>query len=141
MILADLKAVACDRAVVLPLHPRTRAAFARKGLLSDDCSSLCLLKPVGYLDMLCLERNAVVIAPDSGCVQKEANFHGVPCVTLRTETEWVELLPSGASRLCAPNDPRSQPARVEMSRLKGFPPRLQRRCTGMAMRRLSSSPG
>jgi UDP-GlcNAc3NAcA epimerase len=88
--------------VVLPLHPRTRAAMA--ALASSPASGLRLVDPVGYLDMTQLERHAAVIATDSGGVQKEAYFYGVPCVTLRDETEWVELIEAGANVLCPPVD-------------------------------------
>jgi UDP-GlcNAc3NAcA epimerase len=83
--------------IVWPLHPRTKASMERHGL--NIPSTVKLLKPVGYLDMLMLEKNAMLIATDSGGMQKEAYFHNVPCVTLRNETEWLELLDVGANRL------------------------------------------
>jgi UDP-GlcNAc3NAcA epimerase len=89
--------------VVLPVHPRTQAAIC--GFPPELLSGLRMIDPIGYLDMTQLERHAAVIATDSGGVQKEAYFHGVPCVTLRDETEWVELVDAGANELCPPDDP------------------------------------
>jgi UDP-GlcNAc3NAcA epimerase len=94
--------VADELPVVLPLHPRTRAALERNGDLPKAADRLILIEPVGYLDMVKLERSARLIATDSGGVQKEAYFHGVPCVTLRDETEWTELIEMGANRLVSP---------------------------------------
>ena len=81
--------------VVVPVHPRTRS------LLKDTWKSdtLHLIDPVGYLDMLALERSASAIITDSGGVQKEAYWWGVPCITVRDETEWIELLDLGCNRL------------------------------------------
>ena len=86
-----------DHPMVLPLHPRTRARMDRYGMTL--ASSLKVIEPVSYLEMVVLERNASVIATDSGGVQKEAYFHGVPCVTLRDETEWVETIEAGWNAL------------------------------------------
>jgi UDP-GlcNAc3NAcA epimerase len=89
-------------AVVLPLHPRTRE---RLRALNDGrglTKGICVVDPVGFVDMASLEKNAAVIVTDSGGVQKEAFFHRVPCVTLRTETEWEELVELGWNRLAPP---------------------------------------
>jgi UDP-GlcNAc3NAcA epimerase len=88
--------------VVVPLHPRTRAPLAATGI--ELPSDLRLIEPVGYLDMVKLEKSAALVATDSGGVQKEAFFHRVPCATLRDETEWVELVELGWNRLTAPTD-------------------------------------
>jgi UDP-GlcNAc3NAcA epimerase len=100
-ILTGLGMVASTMPVVLPLHPRTRARVAALGH-GDLLSALHVIDPVGYLDMVGLEKDACVIATDSGGVQKEAFFHGVPCVTLRDETEWVELVEADWNRLVRP---------------------------------------
>jgi UDP-GlcNAc3NAcA epimerase len=90
--------------VVLPLHPRTRKILEQSGFSAPR--GLKVVEPVGFLDMLMLEQNARLIATDSGGVQKEAYFYGVPCVTLRDETEWVELVECGANQLAPPSNRR-----------------------------------
>ena len=90
--------------VVLPLHPRTRKALQRQNLLDSVMGSLYVIDPVGYLDMVMLEKNACLIMTDSGGVQKEAFFYQVPCVTLRDETEWEELVDLGWNTLISPNE-------------------------------------
>jgi UDP-GlcNAc3NAcA epimerase len=100
-IIEGLSAVAAHVPVVVPLHPRTRRALDEMGLAAKN-GALRTVSPVGYLDMIELERNASVIATDSGGVQKEAFFMRVPCVTLRDETEWTELVELGWNRLCPP---------------------------------------
>ena len=88
--------------VVLPLHPRTDAILEKLGLLKLMKDKLQIIEPVGYLDMLALEQKALMIVTDSGGVQKEAYFNQVPCITLRDETEWVELVETGWNVLCSP---------------------------------------
>ena len=80
--------------VAFPVHPRTRARLEAAGLL-DRLAGLTLAPPLGYLDFLELARNARAILTDSGGVQKEAYLLGVPCVTLRDTTEWVETVDAG----------------------------------------------
>jgi UDP-N-acetylglucosamine 2-epimerase len=84
--------------VVIPLHPRT------KGILNQTCDTnllenLTVIEPLSYLEMQRLEMGARVILTDSGSMQKESYFHGVPCITLRDETEWVETVISGWNTL------------------------------------------
>lgn len=83
--------------VILPLHPRTKGTIEGAGIVAAD--TIRVVPPVGYLEMVWLEMNCRVIATDSGGVQKEAYFHGKPCVTMREETEWVELVETGANVL------------------------------------------
>ena len=78
--------------VVLPMHPRTRQALDKFGISTEG---LTVIPPASYVEMQVLEKNAVLILTDSGGVQKEAYFHKVPCVTLRLQTEWSELVNSG----------------------------------------------
>jgi UDP-N-acetylglucosamine 2-epimerase (non-hydrolysing)/UDP-GlcNAc3NAcA epimerase len=85
---------ALPRPTVFPVHPRTRARLEAAGLL-DRLSGLTLVPPLGYLDFLELARHARAILTDSGGVQKEAYLLGVPCVTLRDTTEWVETVDAG----------------------------------------------
>lgn len=88
--------------IILPVHPRTKKIISDMGVLLPR--NVRFIDPVGYLDMIVLEKNARMIATDSGGVQKEAYFHSIPCVTLRDETEWVELVEAGAN-LIAGADP------------------------------------
>ncbi len=98
-----LAAVAAEIRVLVPLHPRTRAALERSDSLADFPQGLLLVEPLGYLDMIRLEKDARLIVTDSGGVQKEAFFFRVPCLTLRDQTEWTELVDLGWNRL-VPSD-------------------------------------
>lgn len=100
-----LTVVSRDLRVVFPMHPRTRQVAHRMGLLDlpRDTDRLSVIDPVGYRDMIALQKGAQAIVTDSGGVQKEAYFCAVPCVTLRTETEWVELVDLGWNHLVSPD--------------------------------------
>ena len=101
-ILDGLEAVTGDVQVIVPLHPRTRAMLAGTGQGDRIGAGIRFIEPVGYLDMLALERGARLVVTDSGGVQKEAFFQRVPCLTLRHETEWTELVDAGWNRLVPP---------------------------------------
>ncbi|MBI5169450.1 MAG: UDP-N-acetylglucosamine 2-epimerase (non-hydrolyzing) [Candidatus Eisenbacteria bacterium] len=94
-ILGALGDISATRPVVLPLHPRTRKAA---GAWSPP-ATLHVVEPLGYLDTLCLLRASAGVLTDSGGLQKEAFFFGKPCLVLRSETEWVELVDGGHARL------------------------------------------
>lgn len=79
--------------VVLPLHPRTKARMSDFDMALPE--NIFIIPPVSYLEMVWLEINCALVATDSGGVQKEAFFFEKPCVTLRNETEWVELVTAG----------------------------------------------
>ena len=104
IILSALAMTGRTLPVVWPVHPRTRRQIEAHKLSTHLGPGIQLIDPVGYLDMLMLERNAALITTDSGGVQKEAFFFGVPCVTMRNETEWVELVEAGWNRLAPPVD-------------------------------------
>lgn len=102
--------LAVDMPVVFPVHPRTRAALA--GAASSVPGNVLQIEPVGYLAMVALEARAYAIATDSGGVQKEAYLSGVPCITLRSETEWVETVDAGWNRV-VDDDPTALAAALD----------------------------
>jgi UDP-N-acetylglucosamine 2-epimerase len=87
--------------VIFPAHPRTKkimeASKELKGFLNNK--NICIIEPVGYLDMIKLQKACIALITDSGGMQKEAYFHAIPCITLRSETEWVETVESGWNTL------------------------------------------
>jgi UDP-GlcNAc3NAcA epimerase len=107
-----LAEVAEQMPVLLPLHPRTASVLER---LDSDVArhpDLRIVPPLTYLEMIAAESCARLIVTDSGGVQKEAFFYGVPCVTLRTETEWTELVDLGWNTLIAPEQNAAMCAQI-----------------------------
>lgn len=111
-IFTALQEINKSLSVVLPLHPRTQNLVRNWGA-SKLLESLTILEPVSYLEMQRLEMGAKVILTDSGGMQKEAYFHGVPCITLRDETEWVETVDLGWNQLVGANSERILDAYIQ----------------------------
>jgi UDP-N-acetylglucosamine 2-epimerase len=88
-----------DANIVFPVHPRTEKYLRQYGLWDKLCEHVNVTSPVGYLDMLKLMSNSKKILTDSGGVQKEAYMLGVPCITMRDNTEWVETVDDGMNVL------------------------------------------
>ena len=104
-VLSTIKSVAGENSVdfVLPLHPRTTSSLKNnlQSFYNDllNCKYLRIIQPVSYLEMIFLEKNSRMIITDSGGVQKESHFFRKPCIVLRKETEWVELVKNGTAVL------------------------------------------
>jgi UDP-GlcNAc3NAcA epimerase len=102
--------------IVFPAHPRTRAVLEELG----GRRPFEVSDPLGYLDMTALASQARVIVTDSGGLQKEAYWYGVPCLTVRPSTEWVDTVAAGANRLVEPEE--IEEAVAEASFPSGAPP-------------------
>ena len=104
-ILGALAEIARQLPMVLPLHPRTRKVIADNGL-EGALGKITVVDPLSFLDMVCLEQFSKVVLTDSGGVQKEAFFYGVPCITMRDETEWTETVDLGWNTLVGADERR-----------------------------------
>jgi UDP-GlcNAc3NAcA epimerase len=120
-----------EEPIVFPAHPRTQAALARMGPLDFEP-----IAPVSYLDFTALAAQARVIVTDSGGVQKEAYWAGVPCVTVRPSTEWVDTVEAGANAL-VDDDPDEIVRAVAAARFPDEAPELYG--DGHASRRIASA--
>jgi len=110
-----------EETVVFPVHPRTRSALAREGL--ELAPHVRAEPPLGYLDFAALASQARVILTDSGGLQKEAYWYGVPCVTMRPSTEWVDTVEVGANVL-VDDDPGRIASAVAEARMPDERPQL-----------------
>jgi UDP-GlcNAc3NAcA epimerase len=117
-IFTALERIADTLPILLPLHPRTKKYLHQVYPQILSSNKIRILEPLGFLDMLMLEKHAALIMTDSGGIQKEAFFYQVPCITLREETEWVESVQLGWNTLVAPRDPQhiQQQAQVALHR-------------------------
>jgi len=107
--------------VAFPVHPRTSVALERDGL--ELTGNVVTLPPLGYLDFAALAAQSRVIVTDSGGLQKEAYWYGVPCVTLRPSTEWTATVDVGANTL-VDDDPDRLAAAVERASMPAERPQL-----------------
>ena len=106
--------------VLFPAHPRTRAAIESNDVLLGE--HVRMLEPLGYLDFAALASQARVIVTDSGGLQKEAYWYGVPCVTARPSTEWVDTVELGANVLVGADPERLAQAVADARPHDGLPP-------------------
>ena len=97
-IITAINEISREIPIVFPVHPRTRQILAKNNIELAD--TVVAIDPVGYLEMLYLLKNCRLVMTDSGGLQKEAYFFRKFCLTLRTETEWVELVNAGVNRIC-----------------------------------------
>lgn len=106
-ILDAVTALSNDFKIIWPIHPRTKLKLISKDLLNEKRHNFDFIEPLGYFDMVTAEKTSRLIVTDSGGVQKEAYFHSIPCVTLRDETEWTELVEAGWNKLCTPTSSKA----------------------------------
>ncbi len=112
-----LTKISNDIPIILPLHPRTKKIISNSQLTTHN-SQLIIIDPVGYLEMIYLLKNCSLIMTDSGGLQKEAFFFEKPCVTLRDETEWVELVDNGFNKIVGADENKIISGYQEMIQMK-----------------------
>ena len=101
--------------IVLPLHPRTKMKIKNLKFKNENIN---IIKPIGYLEMIYLLKTCSLVMTDSGGLQKEAFFFKKPCVTLRDETEWVELVENGFNKVVGADEDKIISGYQEMSKIK-----------------------
>ena len=112
-----LTEISNDIPIILPLHPRTKKIISNSQL-SANHSQLIFIDPVGYLEMIYLLKNCSLVMTDSGGLQKESFFFKKPCVTLRDETEWIEIVENGFNKIVGADEDNIITGYQEMSQIK-----------------------
>ena len=104
-----------DIPIILPLHPRTKMKIKNLKFKNENIN---IIKPIGYLEMIYLLKTCSLVMTDSGGLQKEAFFFKKPCVTLRDETEWIELIENGFNKIVGADEDKIISGYQEMSKIK-----------------------
>ena len=133
---AALRAVASHMPVVFPAHPRTRARLAAEDPTLADAPGLAMLEPIGYLEFLSLIARAAGVLTDSGGIQEETTFLGVPCLTLRDNTERPITESMGTNLLLGLAPERIRDAPELIARVRERPHRIPLLWDGHASRRI-----
>lgn len=113
-IVEALNKINSEIKIILPIHPRTRKILAKNKMIFN----FKLIDPIGYLEMIYLLKNCCMVMTDSGGLQKEAFFFHKPCVTLRDETEWVELVEHGFNCIVGSNEKKIYSGYEKMSKIE-----------------------
>lgn len=125
-LMVALGDIAKTTQVVFPIHPRTRARLNAAGYKAPSGGRLLLTEPLGYLEFLALQRDAALVVTDSGGIQEETTFLGVPCLTVRTTTERPVTLAAGTNKLVRDISslPREATAALKRIRKPAKPPKF-----------------
>ena len=116
-ILATLNSFAQKKKIVFPVHPRTQTKMKEFGIDRKLSENVIITDPIGYIDFLCLIKNASFIITDSGGIQEETTYLGIPCVTLRNNTERPVTISIGSNYLAGTDD--SKLSKIVMDILNG----------------------
>jgi len=133
-LLGAIDSVAKEVPVIFPVHPRTQQRLTEAGRAHH--TNLCMIPPVGYLDFLCLLSNATLVLTDSGGVQEETTALGVPCLTLRENTERLITISRGTNLLVGTDPTRIMPATKDILVGKGKTGRIPELWDGHAAERI-----
>jgi UDP-N-acetylglucosamine 2-epimerase len=109
-----------QKRVIVPLHPRTKKMLAEFGI-SVNSTQILITEPLGYLDMLALTSQSLAVMTDSGGLQKEAYYLSVPCITLRSETEWTETVKAGWNIIVDTDVKKIQSAVTQIAAVRKLP--------------------